>query len=306
MSSDFVADTASSSAVAYALPDWTCLEVAGPDARSFLHNFCTSDIKKLPAGGACETFFTNVKARVVAHGFVLDATTADAAPRFFVFGTPGQAAALLAHLDRYLVREDVTLLGRSDTTFATLLTGLTAETGPAVIEQFAAIGGQAWLCGLLEPFDVVALTASPLALPAGVVAGDAEAFESLRIAAQFPRYGHDVTDQHLAPEVGRPWAINYRKGCYLGQEPIARIDALGHVNRLLRGLTVSGDAPIAVGAAVQVDGAEVGRVTSAAGGPGGTVALGYLKTKFAAPGMRVTVETPHGDRAATVAEPLRG
>src|SRR5690606_27622874 len=64
---------------------------------------------------------------------------------------------------------------------------------------------------------------------AGVSRGDDAVFESLRIEAVLPLSGIDVGEDHLAPVVDRPWAISYTKGCYLGQEPIARIDALGHV-----------------------------------------------------------------------------
>ena len=318
------------STAVFDLIGWTWIELTGNDARTFLHNFCTSDVKKLPDGGGCESFLTNVKARVVGHGFVFE-TSEQGDPTILELATsPGQEAKLVSHLDRYVIREDVAVSGRSSEV------GTLFVTGPDAADRLAAAGVR---CGQrpadLEPFrhlparvegaavrcyrtDLLGGPGYLLQCPAeaiadvqgclgsvGLVPGDAATFDALRIEACFPLAGVDVTEDHLAPEVGRPWAISYTKGCYLGQEPIARIDALGHVNRLLRGLRVESAAVPVAGAAVTADGKEVGTVTSAAVSPGDgrAAALAYLRTKFAEPGTAVVVDTPAGPAAATVYGP---
>jgi folate-binding protein YgfZ len=76
----------------------------------------------------------------------------------------------------------------------------------------------------------------------GLIDLDSSAFEVLRIEAGVPASGRDVTPDNLPQEVARDsQAINFVKGCYLGQETVARIDALGHVNKLLRGIIITGD-----------------------------------------------------------------
>jgi folate-binding protein YgfZ len=160
--------------------------------------------------------------------------------------------------------------------------------------------------GMLILHDVQArrLIADRLAA-AGCVPGSPDLLESLRIEGCFPYSGVDVTEDHLAPEVGRPWAISYTKGCYLGQEPIARIDALGHVNKLLRGVRLEAGPVPEPGAAVIADGKEIGNVTSAATSleDGRPIALAWLRSKFSEPGTTVFVRTDRGDVSARVFGP---
>ncbi|HEX3601657.1 MAG TPA: hypothetical protein VHU84_16005, partial [Lacipirellulaceae bacterium] len=86
------------------LVGWSSISVSGADRHSFLHNFCTNDIKRLAPGASCEAFFLNVKGKIVGHGIV-----SCREDELVVIGVPGQARALVAHLDRYLIREDVQL-----------------------------------------------------------------------------------------------------------------------------------------------------------------------------------------------------
>src|SRR5262245_18334492 len=81
---------------------WTSISVTGCDRATFLHNFCTNDVKRLTPGGSCEAFFTNAKGKIVGHG-VIGCRTEE----LVFFGAPGQASRLIEHLDRYVIREDV-------------------------------------------------------------------------------------------------------------------------------------------------------------------------------------------------------
>jgi len=300
-----------SSTILFDLTGWTWFRVAGRDAHKFLHNFCTNDIQKLPQTHGCEAFVTNVKARVLGHVFAFEASNEVTGPAIDVFSFPGQEAPLLAHLDRYLIREEVTLEGRSDATATFLLSG-TERLSEAESTNFGpyqqvvtSVAGQSVLChrfdllgehGQLVTCDrSIANEVRTLLTETGTFGSETD-FEPRRIAAALPIYGVDVTEDQLAPEVGRPWAISYTKGCYLGQEPIARIDALGHVNRLLRRLSFSAEFTPAVGTPLVADDKEIGTITSAAPG----VAMGYVRSKFADAGTTVSLSLGNERLLATV------
>ena len=117
-----------------------------------------------------------------------------------------------------------------------------------------------------------------------------ESFEVLRIEAGTPVFGRDVTEKNLPQEIGRDdRAINFVKGCYLGQETVARIDALGHVNQVLKGLLLDPRPACPRRAAVlEADGKRVGFVTSSAVSPGwdAPIALAMIRTSHARAGPR--------------------
>jgi folate-binding protein YgfZ len=150
----------------------------------------------------------------------------------------------------------------------------------------------------LEPLRTALAAASTRAL----VSIDDAAFEVLRIEAGTPVAGRDVTPENLPQEVARDTrAINFVKGCYLGQETVARIDAMGHVNRLLRGLLLDTRTPPPPGSAIlQADGRPVGAVTSAAFSPGRgqVVALGYVRASHVRAGTAVRVSAPEPGSSA--------
>ncbi|MEX0585541.1 MAG: glycine cleavage T C-terminal barrel domain-containing protein, partial [Pirellulales bacterium] len=136
-------------------------------------------------------------------------------------------------------------------------------------------------------------------LEAGAVAVGPDAVESARIERGWPLFGRDISQANLPQEVARDErAINLNKGCYLGQETVARIDALGHVNRRLVGVQFSGEAIPAAGTELLADDKNVGKVTSAAWSPrlDAPLSLAYVRRGHDAPGT--DLETSYG--AATV------
>jgi folate-binding protein YgfZ len=136
-------------------------------------------------------------------------------------------------------------------------------------------------------------------------ASDAE-MEHLRIEAGIPRWGFELTEAVLPDEAGlrERGFISDSKGCYIGQETVARIKTYGHVNRNLVRLLLEGEAP-ASGSEIFFEGEKAGAVTSAsrAMGSGPATALGYVRRERAAPGTRLLVRTRDGDRTATVSAP---
>lgn len=256
--------------------DWSVLTVSGEEAATFLQGFCTNDVLALSAGGSCEAFFTDMKARVLAYTWVVRLKD-----RCLVILTSPGAEALARHLDKYVLNAQVELRVDSDSRVAILFSRSQAVAPEGVVRvalsafgektEFA-IGGADVLSGWL---------ASP---------GDAsesiseEEFELRRILRGVPKDGADVDQRNLPQEVDRvATSISFTKGCYLGQEPVARIDAMGHVNWLLRGLRFAG-AEARRGDELRSGDKVVGRVTSVAQSGGQTVGLGYVRRESAAEG----------------------
>jgi len=301
------------------LSDRSQLELTGNDRARFLHGFCTNDIKGLQPGGGCEAFVCNVQGKVLGHIFVFCTESA-----LWIDTVPGQEDGLFAHLDRYLINENVQIHKRTtefgeiyvdlesaadiarllgiadaDEAFPAALLShvtLTYEGSMIHIRRVDWLGEPGWL--ISGPQAVLDQLLSTFPEPL------AENWDALRIAAGFPHYGRDITSENLAQEVNRTArAISFKKGCYLGQEPIARIDALGHVNRELHRLEIIGSAVPAAGTPLldPQAGTQVGVITSAAAKSAGmVVALGYLRTKFCSAGSQVAISINSGSATATV------
>jgi folate-binding protein YgfZ len=310
---------------AAALFDWidhAKIELAGADRVAFLHNFCTNDVRRLIAGQGCEALVTNVKGRILGHIWVeagRDALRLDAGPV--------AVERLVAHLERYIINEDVTIADRTSEM------GQLLVLGPSAANAVSHLCSEAEKLGPLEHVDVDSATgpirvsrrdvgARPgyvvcaprgaliqlrdLLVAAGARPAGAETWSALRIKAGWPVFGVDLTDDNLAHEAGRTQtAISFTKGCYLGQEPIARLDAMGHVNRELRSLRIPGSDVSPPGARVFSDAAgaaPVGTITSSAFSftTNSAVALALLRSSVTAPGTQVFVEAGTSNRPATV------
>ena len=139
-------------------------------------------------------------------------------------------------------------------------------------------------------------------LSAGAVPASADTLEILRLEAGQPWFPQDVDPSVILPETRLEALVSYTKGCYIGQETVARVKYRGHVNRALSGLVVEGDRVPEVGARVVADGADVGRVTSAARSIalGRPIALGYVRREHFAPGTAVTIADAAGEQQARV------
>lgn len=300
------------------LSDRTQIEITGPDRAKFLHNFCTNDIKKLTPGKGCEAFITNIKGKVLGHVFVFVAENS-----IWLETVSDAAQPLLNHLNKYTLADDVELHDRTDE-YAELFI-----SGPNVFEQLEnLISGQlgelehtsaTWNETLLilhrvdlfnTPGILISISCDNLdelwcELIKTIPPAGSQAFHTLRIEAGMPLYGIDITEDNLAQEVGRTsQAISFTKGCYLGQEPIARIDAIGHVNRMLCGLKIDSESLPATGTPIKTeDGTqEVGLITSSTLSPHDRkpVALAYLKSKSSKPGASVRVDSPETSISAIV------
>lgn len=274
----------------------TQIELTGEDRASFLHNLCTNEIRKLAVGAGCEAFITNAQAHILAHGLVFCR-----AESLVIDTVPQQGDRLMQHFDRYLIRERVELHDRTPEWADLLLAGPEATTLldglglPRLDDAYLAhvvaslaevdvslrrvqFAPESYL--LTCPRDQLATVWQTL-VEAGARPCGQEAAEMCRLEMGFPEYGRDINDRHLPQEVGRDeLAISFVKGCYIGQETVARIDALGHVNKLLVGLKFTDATEVPPPEAeVQAGEQAVGRVTSAVRSPqwAAPLALGYVR-----------------------------
>ncbi len=315
---EYAAITSSTAVVDFS--DRTLVELVGADRAAFLHNMCTNEIRKLPAGSGCEAFLTDASAKILAYVWVA------AGPQTLVLETVhGQAPRLLKHLGRYIIREDVQLIDRGEEWGELLLAGAGAaellqeqlgSTPPSrpLDHTHASLRGldvHVWRVELTKPnsFLVRAMRAELPRLwstltAAGARACGQEALEAARIEAGSPYYEQDITDQNLPQEVARDdRAISFVKGCYIGQETVARIDSRGHVNKTLVGMRIEGRNVPPAGLELTHDGRAVGHVTSAAFSPklDSPLALGYVRRGLNE--ARTTLDSPLG-RATVVTLPV--
>ena len=248
------------------LKGWSAVVADGPDAAKFLQGFCTNDVQRLGDGRSCEAFFTDVKARVLAYGWIARFTE-----RCVVLLSSDGAPRLAEHLDRYILRDDVSL-SVVEWSFVLAWNEVDAKYRIPV----AAFGESATVHAAEDPTRFGSASEKVL---------EGDAFEEFRIRLGVPRDGVDVDKRNLPQEVDRnAAAISLTKGCYLGQEPVARIDALGRVNWLLRGLRFSSMDGLQRDAELAASGKAIGRVTSFAPAHGGAVGLGYVRREHADPG----------------------
>jgi folate-binding protein YgfZ len=284
----------------YALLDgWTVLGVRGRDRAGLLHNLCTNDVAGLAPGRGCEAFFTDGKGHVLAHAIVLCRQD-----EILLWATPGQAMRLAAHIEKYVIREDVTVHDMSQDVRLVALAGqecgrvlgdliaqldrplahVTRSEVDAVIAKCPWFGPSAflWQCAAsLAEMLAVALAGE------GAVRCEAAALEAVRIECGTPYFGVDFDLTSLPQEVNRnDVAISFTKGCYLGQETVARIDALGHVNRLIVSVRLGGSEVPSAGTSLSAGGKEVGKVTSATWSPklGAPLALATVRRGHHEPG----------------------
>ncbi len=321
---------ASSGAVLFDRSSVGKIELAGPDARLFLHNLCTQDVKNLPEGAGAELFMTTAKAKIVAHG-VVSHVRRDGQPVLWLDVDPGQAERVLQHLNHYLISEQVELADRTGEWAMLRLVGPTAATVLAKAIQAPAPDLPPWhhapanLAGnqvlarrqaalTLPGFDLFCAASLGIALrerllQAGAVSASDAMHDILRVEAGWPVFGIDMDDNRFVVEVGRAaQAICYTKGCYLGQEPIVMARDRGQANRMLLGLLCGKGAAVLPGTKVFQKEAEVGVTTSSVISPrlGQAIALAYVRRGSQEPGTELALGEAGGRQALVCPLPFAG
>jgi aminomethyltransferase len=313
------------------------VEMTGADRHRFLNAYVTCDVKELAPGTGAYGFVTSAKGRILA-----DLTVLALEDRLILELPPGRGEEIVDHLRRYIIVDRVEINRRQDLHPFTLL----GPTAPQVLVTLGTTGelevhGNQWLTSTETRSETRTETKIETALlltrgadlftpvwtlwaskekaatifrqvleagrKAGVIPVGHQAVERLRVEAGRPLFDRDFGPAFFPKETGiEPEAVSFTKGCYLGQEVVARIHYRGGVNRHLRGLLFASDAPPALeltGCAVMVDGREVGTVTSAIDGERGALGLAILH-KRAQPGAEVEVQVDGGAKAQVVELPF--
>jgi folate-binding protein YgfZ len=295
----------------------------GADARRFLNGQVTNNVKDLRPGEGCYAALVSAKGKL--HS---DLNIYRLENELLLDFEPGLTAAVAQRLEKFVIAEDVQVIDASSAygllsvqgpkaaeVAASLAPGLAVPAKPmAVVKIVDAALGEIYVTSLSR-------TRRPgldLFVPAGAMAPASErllagggrlcgwqALETARIEAGRPRFGADMDQTNLAPEALDTRAISYAKGCYIGQEVIARIRTYGQVAKSLRGLRLpaASEAP-ARGAKLYLGAKEVGHITSVARSPalGEVIALAYVRREASQTGTELEVEMPGGKIPAHVAD----
>jgi folate-binding protein YgfZ len=226
--------------------------VLGPDAASYLQAMVSNDVEALAIGDSCEALLLTAKARVIAPLVVLR-RGAD---------------------DFLLLTED----GLGERVRSILLRSRFAAKCEIAVEQHTSsvvLGGSGGIP--TTDYGVPAVEVIDQEVEPSIDDAD---LEVLRLRAGTPRFGHEIDDRVLPAEAGLDArAVDFEKGCYPGQEPVARQHYRGRVNRTLRVLQIDGEELPEYDAELQLEGKVVGRLTSAARDGEGIVALGYVRVE---------------------------
>jgi folate-binding protein YgfZ len=276
--------------------------VRGPDRFTWLQGLVSNDVRPLAAKA------DRVQACILdATGHIqADVTLVRLADAILVETERPSLDHLAALLDGYLIGEDATIEDATDSIVCLSLQGpRAADLRSAAPEFLACVAADHTGDGgfdLYWPADRVADAWSALRRAGATPVGE-DAAEILRVEAGIPRYGLDLNATVLPLEAGLAAThLSVAKGCYVGQEIVARIRAQGKTNRQLSGLRLD-ERSGAPGDWVLHDGRVVGRLTSVVDAIGvpGQIALGYLRHEVRAPGSRVTIAAANGRVEATVA-----
>lgn len=288
------------------LTERSFVSIKGEDRRKFLHSFCTNDINELADGSVCEAFVLNEKGKLLGYTHVIAAKD-----ELLLTGHGQQSQILIDHLDKYIIRDDVELSNRTDELGSIFVCGGQAsqrlsqlagelpENNGAAEAQIDSINiklVQTDLAGI--GFLLICDASSIGDLKSALVKADIaecslEALNTVRVGAKTPWFGIDADDSNLPQELQRDdIAISFDKGCYLGQETVARIDARGRVNQLLVGFKFTGDGQPSKGELIHEE-KPAGRITSigklpaADSGTGAYIAMGYVRRQFKESGTQL-------------------
>jgi len=298
-------EAAKSGVALYDRSHWGRIEVSDADRIRFLHNQSTNDFKIRKPGEGCDTVFVTSTARTIdlASAYLLEDSV-------LLLVSPNLTEKLMTFLDRYIFFADNVKL--VDVTPQTATFSLVGSGSHGLLEKLGAaeIIGQPYASHRLINLagqDVRVAVGSGLAtegyilitqvdhssalqkslIEAGAVTMSDRAWEQLRIEQGRPMPGHELTDDYNPLEAGLWNTVSFNKGCYIGQETIARLDTYNGVKQQLWGVKLK--APVEAGAIVTVGEEKVGKLTSVVETEAGAIGLAYVRTKAGGAGLSVQI-----------------
>ncbi|HKS75202.1 MAG TPA: glycine cleavage T C-terminal barrel domain-containing protein [Terriglobales bacterium] len=300
----------------YSLASRTKILVRGGDRVRWLNGMVTNNVRDLAVGHGVYAFLLNPQGHILG-----DLYAYNRGKDLIVDTDQSQSVQMLAVFDRYIIMDDVEVETLGEV-------GALGVAGPKAKAVLAAVGipvpelqplqfadlkwrdvdltlvrGDNPLSESYElwlPSAQISALRDALIHAGAKVVGDA-VLELLRVAAGIPRYRLDIRERDLPQETEQARALNFNKGCYIGQEIVERIRSRGAVHRKFTGFNIQGELP-APGTKVELDGKEIGEITSVASVPAEDsvhqVGLGYIRREHATPGKKVRI----GGSDASVAD----
>lgn len=283
------------------------IRLNGKDRTRWLNGMMTNNFRDLAAGHGVYGFLLNPQGQIQGDLYAYNCSD------YLLIETDRpQLENVLKLFRRYIIMDKVEITESNDVAFQI--------TGPKAAEVLASAGFE---LPDLQPLQFIQLQWNGLSctiarqdMPcvpsfeiwcsasdgkaiyealakSGAATVEEDALEFLRIACGIPRYGVDIQERNLPQETEQTRALNFNKGCYIGQEIVERIRSRGNVHRKFMGFVIEGAVP-ALNTTLQIDGKAVGEITSVAALPLGeslqNVALGYLRREFATPGTKIPLE----------------
>jgi folate-binding protein YgfZ len=293
------------------------ISLTGSDRVRWLNGMTTNNIRDLSVGQGVYAFLLNPQGHILG-----DIVAYNRGDSIAIDTDSGQVEKILATFHHFIIMDDVEVANLSEQLTALGVAGpksreVLAAAGYVIPEmqplQVKAATWQGMECTLVrgedpehDSYEIWLAPESVRVLWDALVAARAtpvgsEALELQRIVSGIPRYGVDIRERDLPQETEQARALNFNKGCYVGQEIVERIRSRGAVHRKFTGFVSNGIGQIAVGTKIVAGEKEVGEITSAAslhlGGRDKTVAVGYIRREVGVPGREVTI----GGAKATVA-----
>jgi folate-binding protein YgfZ len=274
------------------------IRVTGEDRARLLHAMTTQQVEQMKPGDGAYAFFLNAQGRILG-----DVNLFCFEDHFLLDTEPETRQKLFEHLDRYIIADDVTLEDLTDH-MATI-----AVEGPQAASVLGKLGGpvpdapygtRAWGDRVVARVSSTGSQGFFVFLPAAgkpelagqladVPEASADDARRVRIEQGRPRYGEEITERYLVQETGQMHAVNFAKGCYLGQEIVERVRTRAQIHRVLRRLEFDAMEPPAAGAKLKSGDADAAEIASSAFSPmlGKAVALAYVRVQFAEPGTEL-------------------
>ncbi|HMK31198.1 MAG TPA: hypothetical protein VK473_16060 [Terriglobales bacterium] len=296
--------------------------LTGSDRVRWMNGMVTNNIRDLALDHGNYNFLLNAQGRIQADLYVYNL-----GDHLLVDTETWQAPTILQLFDKYIIMDDVevtdiaeklTAIGlqgpQSREALCRISLGVPDGLEPLHVQRLTweSVGVSVVRMGgdLAEIYEIWLAPANAARLweallAAGAAPTGTDALEIFRVAAGIPRYGQDIRERDLPQETGQLQALNFAKGCYLGQEIVERIHSRGSVHRQWSGFVVSGEPP-APGTRLVADGKDVGEITTAlkvpALGTEKTLALGYIRKES---GLPDTIVQVNGSQAKVFTPPFR-
>lgn len=286
----------------FQLQNWKVITLVGKDAKDYLHRISTADFRNINSGSALHTLFLGRDGRMLAECYVVW----DCDITFKLIVPVVCHAALLAVIDQYHFTEEIAVESTSESVAVIL--------GPGSLDESMLTGEKA----LLYPVKFGKLAGALVILPAGsdsdvqlreiasrltLAIGDRAEFTRLRVFNMLPEFGNEIEAGKTIPlEVGMKSSISFTKGCYPGQEIIARVNNLGHPANMLVMLQVTAKERPPEGMQLTAHGKKIGSLTTTYGplADGTYLCLGMMKWSFREVGTRLTAVSEGREYVAEV------